>query len=335
MKGRSIIPPAKGPTIVMQDPPRVTRVTASAEDAGRRLDNFLLAHLRGAPRSLIYRLIRGGEVRVNGGRVAASFRLSNGDEIRVPPVRLTATAPAVLAARLQTDWIEKLVLHETERLLVLNKPAGLAVHGGSGVRLGAIELLRSQRGSRATLELAHRLDRETSGCLLIAKRPSALRALHAQFRQGDVDKRYLALLIGRWPGRARTVTAPLLTSHRRGGERHVRVDDAGKAAETHFVPLERFPQAALVEVELRTGRTHQIRVHAASIGHPVAGDRRYGEPNDPIVANFGLTRLFLHARQLTFSDPESGRTTTVEAPLGDDLVAVLDRLRPGYPAEAG
>ncbi|MEO7387082.1 MAG: RluA family pseudouridine synthase, partial [Gammaproteobacteria bacterium] len=306
--------------------PRAVRVTAGVDEAGRRLDNFLMSHLKGVPRSHVYRLIRSGEVRVNSRRVQASYRLISGDEVRVPPVRQPEPGMAAPVGRVRADWIEARVLHEDDDLLVVHKPSGLAVHGGSGVSLGAIELLRATRGPHANLELVHRLDRDTSGCLLIAKRPAALRALHAQFREGTVDKRYLALLIGRWPGRARTVDAPLVTDERRGGERHVRVDAAGKEAVTHFVPLERFPDAVLAEVHLTTGRTHQIRVHAASIGHPVAGDERYGVPDDPIVGRHGLTRLFLHARSLGFQSPRTGEPISIEAAPGEDLNAPLERL---------
>lgn len=307
--------------------PRAVRVKAGEDEAGRRLDNFLMTRLKGVPRAHVYRLIRSGEVRVNSRRAKASYRLIAGDEVRVPPVRQPDHDAGPVAGRVRADWIEALVLYEDDELLVLNKPPGLAVHGGSGISLGAIELLRAMRGPHAQLELAHRLDRDTSGCLLIAKRPAALRALHAQFREGTVDKRYLALLIGRWPGRARTVDAPLLTDERRGGERHVRVDAAGKESITRFVPLERFPDAVLSEVNLGTGRTHQIRVHAASIGHPVAGDERYGPDEDPIVSTYGLGRLFLHARSLAFRSPRGGNPVSVEAPLGDELRATLDRLR--------
>lgn len=307
--------------------PKVVRVTAGDDEAGRRLDNFLLTHLKGVPRAHVYRLIRSGQVRVNSRRVQASYRLASGDEVRVPPVRQPDATNAPPPGRLRTDWIEALVLYEDDDLLVLNKPSGLAVHGGSGISLGAIELLRATRGPHCSLELVHRLDRDTSGCLLIAKRGPALRALHAQFREGRIDKRYLALLIGPWSGRARTVDAPLLTDERRGGERHVRVDTEGKESVTHFVPLERFPNAVLAEVHLATGRTHQIRVHAASIGHPVAGDERYGPADDPIVSGQGLKRLFLHARSLGFCRPGTSDTITIEAPLSDDLTAPLDRLR--------
>lgn len=307
--------------------PRAVQVTAGGDDAGRRLDNFLLGHLKGVPRTHVYRLIRSGEVRVNRGRAKAGYRLAAGDVIRVPPVRRPDQLNAPPPGRVRADWIEALILHEDAGLLVLNKPSGLAVHGGSGISLGAIELLRVARGPRCTLELAHRLDRDTSGCLLIAKRASALRDLHAQFRNGTVDKRYLALLIGRWPGRARTVDAPLVTEERRGGERHVRVDAAGKPATTHFVPLERFAGAVLADVHLDTGRTHQIRVHAASIGHPVAGDTRYGGNDDPVVARVGLKRLFLHARSLGFNRPGTEEPLCVEAPPGPDLTGPLERLR--------
>ena len=308
------------------DPPRVERVTATSEEAGRRLDNFLLTRLKGVPRAHVYRLIRGGEGRVNSRRVQAGYRLNTGDEVRIPPVRQADARTPLPVGRVRADWIQECVLYEDQDLLVLNKPSGLAVHGGSGISLGAIELLRAVRGPREHLELVHRLDRDTSGCLLVAKRASALRALHAQFRDGSIDKRYLALLIGRWPGRARTVDAPLITDERRGGERHVRVDAAGKSALTRFIPLERFAEAVLTEVHLTTGRTHQIRVHAASIGHPVAGDERYGLAADLAVARHGLKRLFLHARSLAFTSPHNG-PLTIEAPLGDDLTAPLDRIR--------
>lgn len=317
--------------------PRAVRIVAADDDVGRRIDNFLLGHLKGVPRSRVYRLIRNGEVRVNSRRVAASYRLVTGDEVRVPPVMPAPGSGdrAGYARPPQTDWMRERILLEDEDLLVLDKPAGLAVHGGSGISLGVIELLRALCGPGQYLELVHRLDRETSGCLLVAKRASALRNMHAQFRDGTVDKRYLALLVGRWPGRARTVDAPLATEHRRGGERHVRVDGGGKPAATHFVPLERFPAASLAEIQLKTGRTHQIRVHAASIGHPVAGDNRYGPPAEPVAAACGLRRLFLHARSLTLQHPRTGTPLTVEAPLPPDLLAVLETLRAGPVSVSG
>ncbi len=315
------------------EPLRATRVTVRPEDAGRRLDNFLQYHLKGVPRPHIHRLVRKGEVRVNSRRATAAQRLQAGDEVRVPPVRPGKGPSAVVPGGASTRWLDARILMEDDALLVLSKPAGLAVHGGSGISLGAIELLRARAGDRQRLELVHRLDRDTSGCLLVAKTTPALRHLHAQFRDGAVRKGYLALLMGRWPGRARRVDAPLLTTERRGGERHVRVDAAGKMAVTHFVPLERFVDAALMQVWLETGRTHQIRVHAASVGHPVAGDTRYA-PEGQAVLPPGLRRMFLHAHSLSFSHPSSGEGVTVEAPLDDELTAVLDRLRAAACASA-
>ncbi len=209
---------------------------------------------------------------------------------------------------------------------MLNKPAGLAVHGGSGVSHGAIELLRAARTEDKSLELVHRLDRETSGCLLVAKRRSSLRRLHAQFRAGDVDKQYLALLLGQWTGGARSVNVPLTTDYRRGGERHVRADPAGKKSDTRFTPLRQFRDSVLCSVRIATGRTHQIRVHAAYIEHPVAGDRRYGAKDDPIVQHHGLKRLFLHAASLAFESAAMDRVIRVDCPLDEDLEGLLSRL---------
>ncbi len=305
----------------------VRRVTVDADEAGRRLDNFLLGRLKGVPRSRVYRLIRSGEVRVNAGRARADQRLAAGDEVRIPPVRVSAREALVRRGqRPALDWLEAHVLYEDEDLLVLDKPAGLAVHGGSGVSLGAIELLRAARPQAAVLELAHRLDRETSGCLLVAKRRSALRKLHEQFRAGDVEKHYIALVLGAWPARVRRVSAPLLTTSRRGGERHVGVDAQGKESVTWFAIARRLPGATLLDVRIDTGRTHQIRVHAAHAGHPVAGDRRYGPADQELAARCDLRRLFLHAGSLEFASPRSGERIRVEAPLPADLQAVLERL---------
>ena len=306
--------PATGPT----------RVTVGDEEAERRLDNFLLSRLKGVPRSRIYRMIRGGEVRVNKRRARPGQRLVAGDEVRIPPVRTRARDTA--AKPQATDWIEERVIYEDRDLLVLDKPSGLAVHGGSGVSLGAIELLRAARGDSAMLELAHRLDRETSGCLLIAKRRSSLRWLHELFRSGQVDKRYTALLLGTLPEQGQVVETPLTTSHRRGGERHVHVDPAGKKAWTRFTPEQDFRDAVLTTVEIRTGRTHQIRVHAAHIGHPVAGDTRYGPANDPVVHRYGLKRLFLHAASINFESQRGDRIIRVDCPLDEDLQQLLHRL---------
>lgn len=303
---------------------RARQVTVEPDEADRRLDNFLLAQLKGVPRTHVYRMIRSGQVRVNSRRAGPDTRLAAGDRVRIPPVRMSA-AGGVTPRADRVQWIEKRIIHEDRDLLVLDKPAGLAVHGGSGVSLGAIELLRAARPDAPALGLVHRLDRETSGCLLIAKRHPTLRRLQALFRAGTVDKTYHALLLGRMSGAERLVDAPLLTTERQGGERHVRVDPAGKPARTRFVVERRFDLATLARVDLLTGRTHQIRVHAAHIGHALAGDKRYGAEDDPVAARYGLTRLFLHASSIAIEHP-AGVVLRVASPLPEELDAVLARL---------
>ena len=301
--------------------PRLVEVEADA--VGRRLDNFLISALKGLPRARVYRMIRSGEVRVNKGRSKPSYHLAAGDIVRIPPVRGLEKNAEPYVSPGRADWLKTCVIYEDDYLLVLNKPSGLAVHGGSGVSLGAIELLRSTRPDCHYLELVHRLDRDTSGCLLIAKKRSSLRALHAEFRDGHVEKIYYALLTGRWKGGDREVALPLLTEHREGGERHVRTGADGKTAVTRFFPQKRYDDAVFMQVELLTGRTHQIRVHAAAIGYPVAGDERYGSG---AALPTGLRRLFLHAGKLGFRHPGSQEWITLEAPLGADLQAVLARI---------
>jgi 23S rRNA pseudouridine955/2504/2580 synthase len=297
-----------------------------AERAGQRLDNYLLGELKGVPRSHVYRLIRSGQVRVNSGRTNPSYRLQAGDKVRVPPVGVrSAERPAATPDRL--EWLGERIIFEDARILVLDKPAGLAVHGGSGVSLGCIEALRLLKPECKDLELAHRLDRDTSGCLLLAKRRSALRALHELLREGQVDKRYLTLVKGRWPEGETVIEAPLVT-HRVGGEARVKVDESGKDARSTFRLLERYGKtASLLEVSIDTGRTHQIRVHALHAGHPVAGDERYGDRDfDEYLKSFGLKRMFLHAHSLSFDWPDTGEPFTASAPLPDDLKAVLTAL---------
>ncbi len=303
---------------------RAQIVRVGGDDDDRRLDNFLLSRLRGVPRSRIYRMIRGGEVRVNKGRCKPDRRLIEGDEVRIPPVRTSPTRAPKAGIPGDAAWIEDRILYEDRDLLILNKPSGLAVHGGSGISAGAIELLRAARSSSTDLELVHRLDRDTSGCLLISKRRPALRYLHGLFREGEVQKRYTALLLGHWKGGSRTIDAPLLTTRRRGGERHVSVDAAGKSALTRFIPEKVYGPAQLTTVDLGTGRTHQIRVHAAFIGHPVAGDERYGFGDDPIADRYGLRRLFLHASSLAFDSMDGERVIRADAPLDDQLTEVLE-----------
>jgi 23S rRNA pseudouridine955/2504/2580 synthase len=304
----------------------VRHLRISAEVAGQRVDNFLLAQLRGVPRSLVYRLLRRGEVRVNKGRAKPHQRLETGDEVRIPPVRTAAPTAAVTPPRGLTARLAESILYEDDRVLVLDKPAGVAVHGGSGITHGVIEALRAARPG-AELELVHRLDRDTSGCLIIAKRRSALRFLHAQLRGDAVYKRYQALLLGPLAARVQRVELPLRKNLLQGGERMVRVDHAdGKLALTVFRRAAAFGGMTLADVELHTGRTHQIRVHAASIGAPVAGDEKYGRPEDQVVARaLGLRRLFLHAAELRFRPREDAPPVTVTAPLPADLGAVLGR----------
>ena len=298
-----------------------------AELAGQRLDNFLIAYVKGVPRSHVYRLIRSGQVRVNSGRAAPSYRLRAGDRVRVPPVGRSAAVPA-RAAPEAVAWLADRIIYEDARLLVVDKPAGLAVHGGSGVNLGCIEALRVLRPELRTLELVHRLDRGTSGCLLVAKRRSVLRDLHAVLREGGMEKRYLALVRGIWEHGDVEIDAPLTARRRRQGEVVVRVDEAGKAASSRFRRVDAFGTlASLVEVSIATGRTHQIRVHAAHAGHPIAGDERYGDPafNDAMQA-YGLRRMFLHASAVAFDWPDSGEPFAVSAPLPAELKDVLQAL---------
>ena len=306
-------------------------VEVEAERAGQRIDNFLLATLKGVPKSRIYRMLRKGEVRVNKGRIKANYRVQSGDAVRIPPMRVAEeNAPANPGSRVLSR-IEASIIAEDKGFLVLNKPSGIAVHGGSGLNYGVIEALRVLRPDAPYLELVHRLDRETSGCLLIAKRRSVLRELHRLLRENGVDKRYLALLKGCWQGGERRVNAPLLKNTLRSGERVVTVSEEGKAAASIFRPVEVFADASLVEVSLLTGRTHQIRVHAASIGHPIAGDEKYGDEgfNRQMKAH-GLRRLFLHAQSLRFSLEaldEQALEQQFTAPLGDELETVLNSLR--------
>lgn len=309
---------------------RARQVEVSEDDDGQRLDNFLLRELKGVPRSAVYRLLRTGQVRVNGGRAKPDRRLEGGDRVRIPPVRIEETPPKGSPSAAQRAVIADAILHEDRDLLVLNKPAGVAVHGGSGISFGVIEVLRALRPD-GTLELAHRLDRETSGCLIVAKRRPALRKLHAAFREGLVEKRYLALVVGRWTRGTTTVNAALKRNQVQGGERIVRVDEAGgKAASSRFKVIDTYADATLMEVTIDTGRTHQIRVHAAHVGHPVAGDEKYGdEAANKRLHAAGLKRMFLHASALSLPHP-NGDPLAVSAPLDDELRAVLDALEGGH-----
>jgi 23S rRNA pseudouridine955/2504/2580 synthase len=314
---------------------RVSHLEVDADAAGQRLDNLLLANLKGVPKSHVYRLIRSGQVRVNSGRSAASYRVKAGDKIRIPPVRRQERGTAQLAPG-GLQWLEQRIVYEDARLLVLDKPAGLAVHGGSNVTLGCIEALRSLRPQVKTLELVHRLDRATSGCLLVAKRRSALRALHALLREGSVEKRYFALVRGAWPEGVTRIEVPLVMT-RREGEAHVKVGRDGKLAASEFRLLERCGTvASFVEILLGTGRTHQIRVHAAHAGHPIAGDDRYGDREfNARLERLGLKRMFLHAHSVTFAWPDTAEEFSVSVPLPEELKRVLDALSEAPPPRAG
>src|SRR5687768_11227515 len=322
---RSDTPAAAGPGA------RTVRVPDERD--GQRLDNFLLGQLKGAPRSLVYKLVRSGQVRVNGGRAKAERKLASGDEVRIPPVRLGEASEKGSPPAGFLKAMEAAIVFEDGRLLALNKPSGVASHGGSGISFGAIETMRALRPNQ-TLELVHRLDRDTSGLLIIAKKRSALTELQALMREdravtgGGITKRYLALLTGRMPDGVMSVDAPLHVGLRQGGERHVQVNPIGKASLSHFKVLERRGGQSYCEVRIETGRTHQIRVHAQHIGHPIAGDDKYGDAdaNKRLREQVGLKRLFLHASTLEFALDGGKAPYLLNAPLVPELIDVLDRL---------
>ncbi|MDD3449975.1 MAG: 23S rRNA pseudouridine(955/2504/2580) synthase RluC [Gammaproteobacteria bacterium] len=295
---------------------------------GQRIDNFLSTRLKGVPRSHLYRLLRKGEVRVNRKRIRPEYRLQSGDLVRIPPVRSAAPVAPARPAEGTAQRIRESLLYEDAALLVLDKPSGLAVHGGSGLSFGAIEALRSIYPEHRFLELVHRLDRETSGCLMVAKKRSALRALHEALREGRVEKTYLALVRGAWTGGTRRIDAALRKNVLQSGERVVRVDGDGKSSVSHFEPVARYREATLVRVRLETGRTHQIRVHAAHLGHPLAGDGKYGDETfNRRLRELGLKRLFLHAAALRLQHPQTGEPLELEAPLPPELERVLEKLK--------
>lgn len=307
---------------------QVQLLTISDEEAGQRIDNFLLRMCKGVPKSHIYRVLRSGEVRVNKGRIDQTYRLVEGDVIRIPPIRIAekvaSTAPGM----------EFQILLEDSSLLVINKPAGVAVHGGSGVSYGVIEQLRAARPEAKFLELVHRLDRDTSGILLLAKKRSALVNLHEQIREGQLDKRYLVMVHGDWQNQRQHIKLPLFKYNTADGERRVRVQADGLASHTVFTLLRKYGPYALLEAELKTGRTHQIRVHLASSGFAILGDDKYGD----FVLNRALLkatetrgvlkRMFLHAHQITFTHPETGKSVTLKAPLAPECEQFVRSLMP-------
>jgi 23S rRNA pseudouridine955/2504/2580 synthase len=296
-----------------------------AEAAGQRLDNYLTKWLKGVPKSHIYRILRSGEVRINSRRIGPEYRIQAGDRLRLPPVRTakpTAAATAPPGPRLKAD-----ILYEDELLLVIDKPAGVAVHGGSGISRGVVEQLRAERPEGRFLELVHRIDRETSGVLMLAKRRSALTELHRQLREGQVEKRYLVLVKGAWRDEKRSVKLPLQKYVLASGERRVSVGRDGQSAHTVFRLQRSWNDFSLLEAELKTGRTHQIRVHLAHLGYPVAGDDKYGDfPLNKQLAKQGLKRMFLHASRAVITHPQSGAALTLDSPLPSGLKAFLAAL---------
>ncbi|MGJ7093000.1 23S rRNA pseudouridine(955/2504/2580) synthase RluC [Vibrio hannami] len=306
---------------------KVQFVEIDEDMAGQRIDNFLRNQLKNVPKSLIYRIIRKGEVRVNKKRIKAEYKLKAGDLVRVPPVKVEETAQAdVPNTKLnKVAELEHCIIYEDDHMLILNKPSGTAVHGGSGLSFGAIEALRALRPQARFLELVHRIDRDTSGILLVAKKRSALRHLQAQFREKTVQKYYFALVMGEWKNSCRTVNAPLLKNEVNS---IVRVNPNGKASETRFKILEKFKDATLIQASPITGRTHQIRVHTQYTGHPIAWDDRYGDRRfDAYTGKFGLNRLFLHAANIKFTHPGTEKEMDISAPMGNQLEKVLSGLR--------
>lgn len=308
----------------------VTYRTADENDDGQRLDNFLARILKGVPRSMVYRILRRGEVRVNKGRVSPSYKLKEGDVIRIPPVRVSEGPVTIPSSNLHlVQDLNERILFEDENIIVVDKPAGLAAHGGSGIEYGLIEALRALKPELPYLELAHRLDRETSGCLIVAKRRSALRNLHEQFRQRVVKKRYLTLVPGKWDRKVKLVEAPLKRNELRSGERMVEVNFRdGQPSSTGFDIVEELSDATLVAAMPHTGRTHQIRVHCAYLRHPVGNDDKYGDKEfNAYLHSIGLKRMFLHAFRITFLNPKDGRIMKIEAKLPKELETAVDVLR--------
>ncbi|MES2141643.1 MAG: 23S rRNA pseudouridine(955/2504/2580) synthase RluC [Pseudomonadota bacterium] len=302
-------------------------LTATIDSIGQRLDNYLLSRLKGLPKSRLYRIIRKGEVRVNKKRVKPDYRLQEGDIIRVPPLKLSPPTETKTPNEKLASLLEKAIIFEDKNFLALNKPSGLAVHGGSGIQLGVIETLRAIRPQQKYLELVHRLDRDTSGCLLIAKKSSILKELHELLRSGAIKKTYLALVVGHWPKSLQKIDVPLYKNQLQSGERIVQVHQAGKICLTEFRPIDYFSDTTLVEAMPITGRTHQIRVHAQYAKHPIIGDEKYGDKlaNKKLKA-LGCRRLFLHASQLNFILASTEQTFALKAELPYELKCLLKQL---------
>ena len=294
-------------------------VEITSEHSDQRIDNYLFTLLKGVPKSRIYRIIRKGEIRINGSRIKPDYKLNEGDKIRIPPVRIAEREAFILPSKKLRYSLEKNILYEDDALLVLNKPSGLAVHGGSGIKLGLIEALRLIRPKTDYFELAHRIDRETSGCLIVAKKRSSLRYLQDQMRNRRISKVYRALATGKWPRGMKRIDLPLMAFEQKTGEKIVRVNPKGKKSVTIFSVMKRYRNFTLLEASLETGRTHQIRVHAQHIGCPLAGDSKYGlDDINKDIRKSGLKRMFLHAFKIGFSLP-CGKNIFIEAPMPSDL----------------
>lgn len=305
----------------------VSYVTVTDAESGQRIDNYLCARLKGVPKSHVYKIIRSGEVRINKGRVKASTRVSDGDLVRIPPVRKRTASENDSVPPSALDDLRRSVLFEDDALIVINKASGLAVHGGSGVSLGLIEVARKLWPKESKLELVHRLDRETSGCLVLARNRAALLSMQKQLQAHKITKEYTALAIGKWPSHMRTIDAPLKRNELKSGERVVRVSEDGKPAETQFRILQHYSLGSLLRIGLISGRTHQIRVHAQLAGHPLAGDEKYGDSEaNKELRKLGLKRLFLHSSYLKFRHPISNEWIEIEAPLPQELQNLLDSL---------
>jgi 23S rRNA pseudouridine955/2504/2580 synthase len=305
----------------------VTYLTIDEAFAGQRIDNFLVTKLKSLPKTRLYRLLRKGEIRVNKKRIGPDYRLQTGDIIRLAPMRLEEKPPAPRPGHYQVALLADRILYEDKNLLIINKPAGIPVHGGTKTSLGIIEILRNMYPKLPHLELAHRLDLGTSGCLILAKKRSTLKELHTLLREGKVHKVYLALTKGQWKKTDYRVDAPLRKNHMSSGERIVKVDPEGKPSLTVFKPIKSYSDSTLVEATLHTGRTHQIRVHSRYRQHPIAGDDKYGDAEfNKKMRQLGLKRLFLHSNMVEFTLPGTGEHIKVIAPLDADLQQSLDHM---------
>ncbi|MFA6409640.1 MAG: RluA family pseudouridine synthase [Gammaproteobacteria bacterium] len=313
---------------------KIKPLIVSEDHASQRIDNFLIRELKKVPRELIYKLLRKKAIRVNEKKVKPEYRVQPGDVISLPSTLVISAPKAETIAGIHgpsaqaIQTLEKNILHEDANLIILNKPAGFASHGGSGISFGVIETMRHARPKLKNLELVHRLDRDTSGCLILAKKRSILKELHELLRQNKIKKTYTVLLKGKWRGKTQKVSAALRKNQLQSGERMVMIDPNGKVAHTTFSPKQIFPQASLMEVDLGTGRTHQIRVHAAYVNYPIAGDTKYGDKAfNAFMEKKGLRRLFLHATELNFYLPSTEKNFTVSAPLPEELKRTLDALK--------